>query len=136
MKRYVHLAIAALVMASCTGAALAMDDDPTFTKVPPSGSSKPGSGVAFQLSSEQEKAVWQRINNHPVQAPSPSQLTLPVGAVVPNEVPLQPVPDDVAAEISSLKAYDYAIVQDRLLIVNRSDKTVVHVINATLRSNY
>jgi Protein of unknown function (DUF1236) len=135
-QRHFRLTLAALILASGSGAAVAIDDSPASGKVPPGASSQPSSGVPIHLSSEQENTVWQRINNHSVQAPPPSQLTVPVGAVVPDEVPLQAIPDDVAADISSLKAYDYAIVQDRLLIVNRSNKTVVHVINATLRDNY
>jgi uncharacterized protein DUF1236 len=95
-----------------------------------------GTPAPIRLSTEQEKSVWQHINRHQIASPPPSQLTVPVGKAVPEDIPLQAIPDDVVAEVPSLKGYDFAIVQDRLLIVNRSDKTVVHVINATLRRNY
>ena len=130
MQRQFLLTLAVLILASGTGSAMAIDDSPG--KVPRTGNSQP----AVHLSSEQEKTVWQRLNNHPAQAAPPSQLTVPVGAVVPPDVPLQPVPDDVTAEFSFLKDCDYTIVHDRVLIVNRSDKTVVHVINGTLAHNY
>ena len=136
MIRHFRPAFAALILASSAGAAVAIDDAPASVKVPSSASSQPTSGTPIHLSGEQEKTVWQRIKNHPVQAPPPSRLTVPVGGVVPDDVPLQTVPDDVATGILPLQAYDYAIVQDRLLIVNRSDKIVVYVINATLRDNY
>lgn len=88
------------------------------------------------MSPEQEKFVWQRIKNHPASAPPWSQLPPPVGQVVPQDFPLEAIPDDVSAEVSSLKGYDYAIVQDRLLIVDRSNRTVVHRINKSLEQNY
>jgi hypothetical protein len=97
---------------------------------------KSESSGTIRLSPEQEKIVWQRIKNHPASAPPWSQLPPPVGQVVPQDFPLEAIPDDVSAEVSSLKGYDYAIVQDRLLIVDRSNKTVVHEINKSLQQNY
>ncbi len=39
------------------------------------------------------------------------------------------MPAKVAARVSSLKPYDYALLQDKLLIVNPGDKKIVDVIN-------
>jgi uncharacterized protein DUF1236 len=97
---------------------------------------KSESSGTIRLSPEQEKIVWQRIKTHPASVPPWSQLPPPVGQVVPQDFPLEAIPDDVSAEVSSLKGYDYAIVQDRLLIVDRSNKTVVHEINKSLQQNY
>jgi hypothetical protein len=52
-----------------------------------------------------------------------------IGATVPTEISLKPVPAKVATQVSTLRPYDYALLPDRLLIVNPSDKKVVDVIN-------
>jgi hypothetical protein len=122
MTAYSRLLLAAIILAASIIGASAQDN------------AAPTEPQPIHLSTEQEKAVWQRINNYPIDPP-PSQLVVPVGEVVPKDVPLQSIPDDVAAEISSLRGYSYTIMHDRLLIVNRSDNTVAYLIDGTLRRN-
>ena len=90
----------------------------------------------IKLSTEQEKFIWQRINDQlETMTPPPlSSLPVPPGQRVPNDIPLQPMPDEVTSVVQSLKGYAYTIVQDRLMIVNPSDKTVGHVIYTNQRS--
>jgi hypothetical protein len=89
----------------------------------------------IKLSTEQERLIWQRVNDQPVAAAPPlSSLPVRPGQAVPNDIPLQPLPDNVTSDIPSLKGYAYAIVQDRLMIVNPSDKTVGRVIDTNQRS--
>jgi hypothetical protein len=42
---------------------------------------------------------------------------------------LQPVPEKTAQDVPSLKPYDFAVMQGKVLIVNPSDKKVVEVIS-------
>lgn len=51
-----------------------------------------------------------------------------VGATVPNDVTLKPVPATLAQQVGALKSYDYALVKHELLIVDPSNKKVVDVI--------
>ena len=89
----------------------------------------------IKLSTEQERLIWQRVHNRPEMAVPPlSSLPVPPGQVLPNDVPVQPLPDDVTAEVPALKGHAYTIVQDRLMIVNPSDKIVGHVIDINQRS--
>jgi hypothetical protein len=48
---------------------------------------------------------------------------------MPGDVTLRSVPAKVASRVSSLKPYDYALLQGKLLIVNPGDKKIVDVIN-------
>ncbi|QOZ65890.1 DUF1236 domain-containing protein [Bradyrhizobium arachidis] len=130
MAHHLPIALAAVILAASTIGAAAQDN----AAPGPSDTQHNVSGAALHLSPEQEKAVWQHVNAYPIDPPR-SQLTVPVGEALPNHLPLMPIPDEVAAEVSSLKGYDYTIMHDRLLIVNRMDKTVVYVIDGTLRRN-
>ena len=130
MINHSRLALVAAVLAAGTIGAAAQDNAAPMS----TDAQHEVSGTALHLSPDQEKAVWQRINSYPIDPP-PSQLTVPVGEVLPKELPLMPIPDEVVAEVSSLEGYDYTIMHDRLLIVNRMDKTVAYVIDGTLRRN-
>ncbi|OKO68944.1 MULTISPECIES: hypothetical protein [unclassified Bradyrhizobium] len=130
MTNHSCLALAAVILAASIIGAAAQDNGAPMS----TDTQHRAPGAPLHLSPEQEKAVWQHINSYPIDPP-PSQLTLPVGAVLPKDLPLMAIPDEVAAEVSSLKGYDCTIMHDRLLIVNRLDKTVAYVIDGTLRRN-
>ena len=88
----------------------------------------------IELSAEQQKLVWQRVSAQPMNAPPPiTSLPARPGQPVPNDVPLQPLPEQVTADVPALAGYSYAIVQDRLMIVNPASKTVSHVIDTNQR---
>ena len=88
----------------------------------------------IELSTEQQRLVWQRVSDQPMAAPPPlTSLPARPGQPAPADVPLQPLPDQVTADVPSLAGYSYAIVQDRLMIVNPSNKTVSHIIDTNQR---
>ena len=88
----------------------------------------------IELSSDQQRLVWQRVTNQPLTAPPLTSLPVRPGQPVPSDVPLQPLPEQVTANVPLLVGHSYAIVQDRLMIVNPSNKTVVHVIDTNQRT--
>ena len=107
-------------------------DDAATAAASPSPTEYPSQPIT--LSDEQQKLVWQRVSNQPDTAPPPlTSLPARPGRPAPGDVPLHPLPDQVTAEILALKGYSYAIVQDRLMIVNSSNKTVSHVIDTNQR---
>lgn len=59
---------------------------------------------------------------------APSGFNAIVGAVVPNSVTTAPVPSKAAGAVPSLKPYDFAILQKKLVIVNPSDNKIAEVI--------
>ncbi len=123
-----HLLPAAFILLASIAGSAAQDEQARS----PSDIQRNVVASAIHLSNEQERFVWQRINNYSV-APPTSQLLVPVGEVLPQDIPLQTIPDDLAEEVSALKGYDYTIMHDRLFIVNRADRSVAYVIDGTLR---
>ena len=84
---------------------------------------------SLSLTSAQERTAWKDISRQASSQMAPSGFTPTIGATVPTDISLKPVPAKVASQVSTLRPYDYALLQDRLLIVNPSDKKVVDVIN-------
>ena len=83
----------------------------------------------LSLTSAQERTAWKDISRQANSQVAPASFSPTIGATVPIDVSLKPVPTSVASQVSSLKPYDYALLQGRLLIVNPNDKKVVDVIN-------
>jgi len=52
-----------------------------------------------------------------------------VGQKVPAELTLRALPSKAATDVPAAKSYRYAMLKDRILLVNPSDKTIVDVIN-------
>jgi uncharacterized protein DUF1236 len=83
----------------------------------------------LSLTNSQERTAWRAMSRQAGNQTAPSNFTPSVGAKVPSDITLKPVPAKVAARVSPLKPYDYAVLQNKLLIVNPTDKKVVDVIN-------
>jgi Protein of unknown function (DUF1236) len=66
-------------------------------------------------------ANLQRRRRHPA-------FNATVGSVLPTTIKLQPVPSKAGSAVPALKAYDFAMVNGKLLIVNPSDKKIVEVV--------
>lgn len=84
---------------------------------------------SLSLTSAQERTAWKGISRQANSQTAPSGFSPTIGATVPTDISLKPVPAKVASRVSSLRPYDYALLQNRLLIVNPSDKKVVDVIS-------
>jgi hypothetical protein len=89
--------------------------------------SKPA-GDTLGLTSAQQKLVWRDLNGQATNQNAPSGFQPMVGAVVPSSIKIEPVPTKAATDIPSLKPYDFAMVQGKVLIVNPADKKVADVI--------
>jgi uncharacterized protein DUF1236 len=123
------LPIAALVLISGMGLASAASSSSTT----PSSTSSMGQQTAkdsLSLSKAQERTAWNDISKEGSKQSAPSNFTAFVGAQVPGSINLHSMPADVASQVPALKPYDYALLQERLLIINPSDKKVVDVIRS------
>ena len=72
---------------------------------------------------------WRDISKEASSQKAPGGFAASIGATIPNDLSLKPVPAKVATRVSSLKPYDYALLHGKLLIVNPNDKKVVDVIH-------
>ena len=59
------------------------------------------------------------------EAPLSTGVTLAVGARIPASVPIYPMPQATVAQVPSMAAYRYAVVDDRVYLVDPNDGIVV-----------
>lgn len=115
----------AVALASGTGAALAADQH-TMSNDSAAMQTTPKDNLA--LTRTQKRIAWRDISKQTSSETAPSNFTAKVGATVPDNLSIQPMPAHVASRVLALKPYDYALLRKELLIVNPSDKKVVNVI--------
>jgi hypothetical protein len=83
----------------------------------------------ISLSRAQERTAWRDLSRNAKQQTAPSSFTPSVGATVPDGITLRTMPQRAANQLPALKPYDFALLQNKLLIVNPNDKKVVDVIS-------
>ena len=128
MKLHLTAIATAAALATGIGAASAADHQAmTNSSAKPAMQSMAKDSLS--LTRSQQRTAWRDISKEATSQKSPGDFKASVGATVPNDLSLQPMPVKVAARISSLKPYDYAMLHGKLLIVNPNDKKVVDVIN-------
>ena len=82
----------------------------------------------LNLTSNQQKTAWHDLYMPSLNQKAPAGFHATIGAVVPSSVTTAPVPRKAASDVPSLKPYDFAKLQRKLLIVNPSDKKIAEVI--------
>ena len=88
------------------------------------------------LSGAQELALFQSISRDGVRTQTlPSGFQPEIGQAVPKSITLHKLPRDAASCVPTAKAYDYAMLQNELVIVNPHDGIAVDVIAGDVASN-
>jgi len=82
----------------------------------------------LSLTSAQRKTAWNDLRSEATKQKAPSGFEATVGSSVPTALKIEPVPSKTAGAIPSLRPYDFAMVQGKLVIVNPSDKKIAEVI--------
>jgi hypothetical protein len=82
----------------------------------------------LDLSSAQQKSIWKDISRHAANQNAPSDFNPAVGTAIPDGVTTYPLPRRAARDVPAAKPYRYAMLQDKLLIVNPSDKMIADVV--------
>src|SRR5262249_52125257 len=95
---------------------------------PTSPMSRPA-GDTLNLSSTQRTTASNDLHSHATKQSDPVGFSATKGTVVPSTMKLQPIPEKTAKDVPSLKPYDFAVMEGKVLIVNPSDKKVVEVIS-------
>lgn len=112
------LSLSAVTVASAAG----MSHSPSSSMMSTSTSD------TLTLSSAQRKTAWDDLSKGAPKQILPSGYSATAGSVVPSTLKIQPIPEKTAKDVPSLKSYDFAVVQGKVLIVNPSDKKIVDVI--------
>ena len=135
MKLHLIAIAATATLASGIGAASAVDPQAmSKTTAPPAMQSMAKNNPSMakdslSLTPSQERTAWRDLGKQATSQTAPTNFTAAVGATIPGDIALRSVPAKVAAHVSSLKPYDYALLQGKLLIVNPGNKKIVDVIN-------
>ncbi|MDR3484029.1 MAG: DUF1236 domain-containing protein [Bradyrhizobium sp.] len=135
MKLPIIAIAATITLASGIGVASAADSramSKTSTQPAMQSMAKNSPSMAkdsLSLTRSQQRIAWRDLSKQATSQTAPTNFTAAVGATIPGDIALRSVPAKVAARVSSLKPYDYARLQDKLLIVNPGDKKIVDVIH-------
>jgi len=117
MKKQTSIALAAAVLlAGVTTASAATMSNPATT------------GGTLSLTSAQQKAAWRDLYTPSLSQKAPAGFHATIGAVVPSSVTMAPIPSKTVSDVPSLKPYDFAMLQKKLVIVNPSDRKIAEVI--------
>ena len=84
---------------------------------------------SLMLSSTQQKTAWNDLSAQATKQKTRSSFVARVGEALPAHITTHSVPAAVTKQIPELKSYQYALLNNnRLLIVNPSDKKIAEVI--------
>ena len=83
----------------------------------------------LQLSTEQQDKVRYVLLSHNIVQSDTAGFTLQLGVVVPQNVPLTPLPHEVADAVPNYRAYSYVIAQDRIAIVGNGRREIGFLIS-------
>jgi hypothetical protein len=87
----------------------------------------PQQAQPLTLTNTQREAIWQKLGHQPTQT-NPTGHNLNIGQVVPNGLSLQALPGNISAQVPAVKSYDYAMLDNQLLIIDPSTKRVVAIV--------
>jgi hypothetical protein len=79
------------------------------------------------LSAAQRRAVWKDLNKHAINQKA-ANFEATIGTFLPSTVKMMPIPSKVVAVASSLRPYDFAKVDHKLVIVDPSNKVIANVL--------
>jgi hypothetical protein len=82
----------------------------------------------LSLTSAQEHAIVLSVNKNAKKEATPAGFKAAVGQMVPKAITLRSFPADATSQVPAVKPYDYAMLQNQLLIVNPQDKKIVDII--------
>jgi hypothetical protein len=83
----------------------------------PQQQQRPAPAGPLALSREQQERIRNILLSHNIMQSPASEFPLQVGALVPPEVELMPLPHEIADAIPNYRGYSYVISQDRIVIV-------------------
>ena len=122
-------AVAAFALVSSVGAASAVESGSTMSKSSQPSAMHSMTKSELSLITAQQRLASKDIGRTATGQNAPADFTPYVGATVPTQLALKPVPAKLGRDVTALKRYDYAVLKREILIVNPTDKKVVDVIN-------
>ncbi len=133
MNRPVMLVLSAALLLSSASAVTATENHMSQNgkaSRPESSMSKRTVGSAtarddLRLSSNQRRTLWTDIDRQASKETAPAGFNGNVGDTVPGTLRTQPLPAKAASDVPAAKPYNYAMLQDKLVLLNPTDHKVV-----------
>jgi len=122
MKKSASVAVAAMLLLSSVSVASAASHMSNRT-----GNSAAASD-RLDLSDAQQKSIWKDISRHAANQSAPSGFNAAIGTAIPASVSTYPLPRAAARDVPAVKPYRYAMLQNKVLIVNPSDKKIADIV--------
>jgi hypothetical protein len=91
-------------------------------------SASTSTNASANINDQQRTRVTQSISRLNVQPLNNVNFSVSVGAVVPRDVHLQPLPADVVEVVPQYRGYDFFVVRDEIVIVEPSTYKIVTVL--------
>jgi hypothetical protein len=128
-----RLTIAALALLSGISVAAAAGNHMAKSSTTGSAASSSNSATMardeLSLTGMERKTAWKDISSQAVKEKAPTGFTVKVGAKLPSDISISPVPVSTPNKVPDLRPYQYALLNsNKLLIVNPDDRKVVKVI--------
>jgi hypothetical protein len=128
MKRHTSIALAAALLLSGVAAASAASSSAASSSSH-STMARQKASDSLNLNAVQRKEAWTDLSSAANgNQKAPAGFDAAVGAVVPTTLKLEPITSSASSAVPSLRAYDFAMVGGKLLIVNPSDKKIAEII--------
>jgi hypothetical protein len=83
------------------------------------------------LTITQQKRAYDDLFMPPFAQTPPSGFEAIVGAVVPKSIATAPVTSKAVNDVHKLQPYEFAMIKNKLLIVNPSDHKIAEVISSS-----
>jgi hypothetical protein len=105
----------------------AANSEDTSKTVSDNGPPTHGSDTVI-LSAAQRRAIWNDLSKQGTNQ-NAAGFNAEIGTFVPNTVKIEPMPNKVTANNPSLRPYDFAMVDHKLVIVDPSNKVIADVLS-------
>jgi Protein of unknown function (DUF1236) len=87
-----------------------------------------GSSQNLSLSEEQRTQVRNVLSRSSMHRVDVADFTVSIGAAVPRQVQLQPLPNELSEALGGYRGGEYIMVRDQLVIVDRESRRVVAIV--------
>ncbi len=83
----------------------------------------------LNLTGAQQKEIWQGVSQQASKETAPATFKATLGEATPSSIKLQPLPTKVSSEVPAVKSYDFAMLQNQVLIVDPSSRKIVDIVS-------
>ena len=81
------------------------------------------------LTDAQRQEIWRGVSQQATKESRPAAFKAAIGEAIPGSIKIQPLPSTVGAEVPAVKSYDFAMLQNQVLIVDPLSKKIIDILS-------